>query len=338
MWNRRKKTKDQPETQLPPPAEPVETLDEGKPLAGPLLLSEVTLPTPTLKPKTDPNPGERGGPMPQPDPPEGEETPMPRTQAICLANFKGGVGKSMTCVNLSAGLAALGHRVLLVDCDPQANSSEMFLHEDEIEFDLRSIIADRVPTDKVIQRTRIAGLDVLPASFDLVYLDKELVVSPNGIHRIEKALRPVDGEYDYIVYDTGPNLSHLTLGALVASDHILIPVSAAVWSTAGLRKFMRWIDLNQEEEVITATLLGLVPTRVRLNTRIGQALIEQLKTGELPAFTTYIPERIGAEDAAFERAVLGEKGADPTISDAYSALTKEITARIFERQGGKHAL
>jgi chromosome partitioning protein len=152
-------------------------------------------------------------------------------EVITMANFKGGVGKSTTAVNLAACLARSGHPTLLADCDPQANASEMFLAEDEIEFDFRSIIADRVPTEKVVRKTRISNLDVLPATFDLAYLDKELVVSPSGVQRIERALRPVMGNYDYVVLDTGPNLSHLTLGALAASQHIIIPVSATVWST-----------------------------------------------------------------------------------------------------------
>src|SRR5512134_359884 len=92
--------------------------------------------------------------------------PVPSAETICVANFKGGVGKSATAVNVSAGLAHTGRRTMLVDCDPQANASEMFISEEEIEFDLRSIIAERVPVEKVIRSTRIENLDVLPASFD----------------------------------------------------------------------------------------------------------------------------------------------------------------------------
>ena len=113
-------------------------------------------------------------------------------EVICMANFKGGVGKSTTAVNLAACMAKSGRRTLLADCDPQANASEMFVPEAEIEFDFRSIIADRVPSEKVVRTTRIRNLDVLPASFDLAYLDKELVVTANGVQRIERALRPAD--------------------------------------------------------------------------------------------------------------------------------------------------
>lgn len=253
-------------------------------------------------------------------------------EVICLANFKGGVGKSTSAINLAAGLAHAGKRTLLADCDPQANASEMFIPESEIEFDFRSIIADQVPTEKAICPTRIDGLDVLPASFDLAYLDKELVVTPSGVQRIEKALRPVQDTYDYIVLDTGPNLSHLTLGALVAAHHIVIPVSASVWSTTGLRKFVRWINVHQADEVIDAELLGLVATIVPARTRIGRALLDEFSSSEFPTFSTFIPRRIGAEDAVMDRAVAGEPGADPALNDAYIALTKEVMERVAARQ------
>ena len=230
-----------------------------------------------------------------------------------MANFKGGVGKSTTAVNLASSLANSGYPTLLADCDPQANASEMFLAEDEIEFDFRSIIADRVPTEKVVRKTRISNLDVLPATFDLAYLDKELVVSANGVQRIERALRPVMGSYHYIVLDTGPNLSHLTLGALAASEHIIIPVSATVWSTTGLRKFIRWIDAHRDDEVIGAELLGLLATMVMQRTRIGRDVVEEVRQSPYPYFETTIPRRVGAEDAVIDRAVAGEPGVDRKI-------------------------
>jgi chromosome partitioning protein len=245
------------------------------------------------------------------------------------------VGKSTTAVSVAAALAQSGRRTLLADCDPQANASEMFIPEPEIEFDFRSIIADRVPVEKAIRPSRIEGLDVLPASFDLAYLDKELVVSPAGVQRIDKALRTVRETYDFIILDTGPNLSHLTLGALAASRHIVIPVSATVWSTTGLIKFTRWIEDHRRDEVISAQLLGLVATMVDPRTRIGRGLLNDLAKSDFPAFKTYIPRRIGAEDAALDRAVIGEPGADPDLTEAYRGLTDELVEQLEQVAAGE---
>lgn len=254
-------------------------------------------------------------------------------QVICMANFKGGVAKTTTAVNLAGALARMRLRVLLVDCDPQANASEMFVDENDIEFDLRSIIVEKVPIDKVVRSTRIEGLDVLPSSFDLALLDKELVLSPNGVWRIERALRPIQGDYDVIVIDTGPNLSHLTLGSLVAAHHIIIPVSAAVWSAKGLVKFMRWIEANREEEIVSAELLGLVATIVTPRTRIGRDVVQALSDSPYPSFDTAIPKRIGAEDAVQDRSVAGEPGVDAKFSKAYLAFAEEVAAKL--RQNDK---
>lgn len=256
---------------------------------------------------------------------------------ICMANFKGGVGKSTSAVNLAAGLSRLGNRTLLVDVDPQANASEMWLDELEIKHDFRSLIVDRAPLDQVIVRTRLDGLDLLPATINLSQLDKELVVTPNGPMRIEKALRPVMDVYDYVLFDTGPNLSHLTLGALAAARFLVVPVSPAVWSTRGLSTFLGWIDQHREDEVVRAELLGVVATMVSSQTRVGKGLLEDIASSSLPSFRTWIPRKIRAEDAALDKLVTGDRDMDRSLSLSYADLAVEVVEAVAARGAARHA-
>ena len=131
-----------------------------------------------------------------------------------------------------------------------------------------------------------------------------------------------------MILDTGPNLSHLTLGALAAAHHIIIPVSATVWSTTGLRKFIRWVDANRDDEVIDAQLLGLLATMVIARTRIGRDVVGEMRQSLFPYFETTIPKRVGAEDAVMDRAVAGESGVDQKFSKAYLTFAEEVMARV----------
>jgi chromosome partitioning protein len=256
--------------------------------------------------------------------------------ALAMAHFKGGTAKTSTAVNLSASLAREGRKVLLVDCDPQANASETFIDESEITGTLRTVIRDQVPVQKVIQATRIGGLWVLPSAFELAILANELVVSYNGVQRIEKALRPVRGDFDDIVFDTGPNLSPLTLGALVAAEQYIIPVSAAVWSMTALYKFVGWIEEQRRDEVIEATLMGLLATMVGSRTRIGDKVVAEIRASAYPSFDTVIPRRVGAEDAVANKAVAGDPEMNPDLNEAYKAFAAEVVGKMPRKRGGAH--
>lgn len=247
---------------------------------------------------------------------------------ITLTAFKGGQAKSTTSMNLAGILARRGYRTLLVDCDPQCNSSSMFFRPDEVNYSIRSAVVERVPIDQVIQKTRIHNLDVVPARFELSVLDKEMVISPRGVEKFRKVLRPAESWYRFIIFDTAPGLSHLTLGALVASRYFVIPIAPEVWASDGLKQFVQFISEQREDEVFDATLLGLLSTRVNTRTRIGKTLLANLAAGDLPAFSVYVPSRIGNEDAVGLRAIAGEPGSDPDISEAYERFADEVLERI----------
>lgn len=246
---------------------------------------------------------------------------------IVNANFKGGVAKSTTSANTAAALAlSYKRRVLLCDLDMQANSTELFIPEDHVEVDLRDVLHHEATLGEAIIHTRIPNLDLVPATFELGLLDKELVRTPKGHERVGEALTSIYDCYDYVIFDTPPGLSELTLGALSTADYYILPVSAQVWSSGGLRKFVRWITAEQGTGTINAQLLGLLATIVDRRTRIGRTVLQTVEKSSLPHFATYIPKRIGTEDAVMVGAVAGESDADPEISRAYQQLTGEIIA------------
>lgn len=249
-------------------------------------------------------------------------------RTIAVAIHKGGVGKTTTAVNLAAGLARAGHRTLLVDVDPQSNATFWFVEDpDSVEFDLQDVVSKGVPADKVIRRTRIDGLDLLPATLSLALLDVELVSLTRREDRIKRALAEVEDHYDFAVLDLAPSLSLVNLAALVAATEIIAPVSAKKLSMAGLGAFLRWTDDFRDEGLITAPLLGVLITMVDDRTRVSREVVAALRESGLPVFDVGIPYRVGAEDQVAGRIVTGDAGASPQIAEAYDALVQAVLRR-----------
>jgi chromosome partitioning protein len=254
-------------------------------------------------------------------------------RTIAISNHKGGVGKTTTAVNLAGALAHAGYRTLLVDADAQAHATFWFVDDpDLITYDLQDIIRNTVSVDRVIRPTRIDRLHILPATLALAPLELELVSMPRREDRVKRALAPVAAGYDFCIIDLAPNLSLVTLAALVAATDIIAPVSATKLALGGLGAFLRWTEDFRREEVITATLLGVLVTMVDPRTRVTKEVLDALGESGLPLFHATIPRRIAAEDNVSDRLVAGDPDANPTISEAYLSLAQEV----IERTGVLH--
>lgn len=218
---------------------------------------------------------------------------------LAITNQKGGVGKTTTSVNLSACLAQIGKKTLLVDIDPQGNAtSGVGIDKSDVDKCVYDVLVEDIEANQVIKATKIENLHVIPATIQLAGAEIELVPTISREVRLKRALDEVVDQYDYIIIDCPPSLGLLTLNALTAADAVLIPVQCEYYALEGLSQLLSTVRIVQKHLNQDLKIEGVLLTMFDARTNLGIQVIDEVKKYfQDKVYRTIIPRNVRLSEA-----------------------------------------
>ncbi len=248
------------------------------------------------------------------------------SRIIAIANQKGGVGKTTTCVNLAAALASMQKRVLLIDLDPQGNATMgCGVDKYDVETSVYDILVEQTPISTVLVRSEENGCDVLPANSDLTAAEIQLMDMDGRERRLKDALNAVRDQYDYLLIDCPPSLNVLTLNAFVAADSVLVPIQCEYYALEGLSALLETIEGIRESVNPSLEIEGLLRTmydgRNNLGAEVSAQLVQHFGS---QVFNTMVPRNIRLAEAPSHGVSIMQYDKTSRGALAYLALAGEI--------------